>query len=143
MKKPILLMFLYAISIFSFEGYWYTKGRESVIEIKQTGSTYSGRIVWLKESLDREGNPWKDSENPKKSLRNRPLLGLPLLWKFRKKKKSLVGGRIYDPESGKTYSCTISKKGNRLAVRGFIGVSLLGRTEFWTPCQELPGEVAQ
>lgn len=138
MKKPILLMFFYVITIFSFEGYWYTKGKESIIEIKQTGSTYSGRIVWLEERLDKAGNPWRDSENPKRSLRNRQLLGLPLLSKFRKKKKKLVGGKIYDPESGKTYSCTISKKGSRLAVRGFIGLSLLGRTEFWTPCNKLP-----
>ena len=42
------------------------------------------------------------------------------------------GGKIYDPESGKTYSCNMSLTGNELKVRGYVGVSLLGRTETWT-----------
>ncbi len=43
------------------------------------------------------------------------------------------GGKIYDPESGKTYKCKLTLiDPNRLEVRGFIGFSLLGRTEVWT-----------
>lgn len=42
-------------------------------------------------------------------------------------------GDIYDPESGKTYSCYLSlKDNNTLKVRGYIGVSLFGRSETWT-----------
>jgi uncharacterized protein (DUF2147 family) len=41
-------------------------------------------------------------------------------------------GTIYDPKNGKTYSCIIRQKGNKLSVRGYIGVSLIGRTTTWT-----------
>jgi uncharacterized protein (DUF2147 family) len=42
------------------------------------------------------------------------------------------GGTIYDPENGKTYNCKIAiRDGNKLDVRGYIGISLLGRTETW------------
>lgn len=143
MKKPGMYILLFVVSLFAFEGYWYTKGKESIVEIKQMGATYSGRIVWLKESQDKHGNLWRDSKNPKVELRSRSLLGLPLLSRFRKKNRRLVSGTIYDPESGKTYNCTISKEGKRLAVRGFIGISLLGRTEYWTLCTSIPEEVIQ
>ncbi|MFZ5907440.1 MAG: DUF2147 domain-containing protein [Nitrospirota bacterium] len=42
------------------------------------------------------------------------------------------GGKIYDPQNGKTYSCKIKLEGQKLRVRGFIGFSLLGRTAVWT-----------
>jgi uncharacterized protein (DUF2147 family) len=42
------------------------------------------------------------------------------------------GGTIYDPKSGKTYSCKMTLKGDKLDIRGFVGLSLLGRTETWT-----------
>ena len=40
-------------------------------------------------------------------------------------------GRIYDPNKGKTYSCKAKLKGNELHIRGFIGVSVFGRTTVW------------
>ncbi len=43
------------------------------------------------------------------------------------------GGRIYDPKSGNTYSCKGElRNNNTLALRGFVGVSLIGRTDTWT-----------
>jgi uncharacterized protein (DUF2147 family) len=41
-------------------------------------------------------------------------------------------GKIYDPKNGKTYSCKITHKGNTLDLRGFVGISLIGRTSTWT-----------
>jgi uncharacterized protein (DUF2147 family) len=47
--------------------------------------------------------------------------------------KMWAGGKIYDPENGKTYSCKMVLDGEQyLKVRGYIGISLLGRTEIWT-----------
>ncbi|MBN1327649.1 MAG: DUF2147 domain-containing protein, partial [Candidatus Cloacimonetes bacterium] len=51
---------------------------------------------------------------------------------FRQKGYKWKGGTIYDPESGKTYSCTMKLSGDQLEIRGFIGISLLGRTEVWS-----------
>ncbi|MBC7867421.1 MAG: DUF2147 domain-containing protein [Gloeobacteraceae cyanobacterium ES-bin-316] len=48
-------------------------------------------------------------------------------------KDKWVNGKIYDPSSGKTYSCTMKIEGlNTLEIRGYIGISLFGKTELWT-----------
>ncbi len=66
--------------------------------------------------------------------RNRPILGLINIWGFTYKGKNLwEEGNIYDPKNGNTYSSTIKMpNANTLEVRGFIGVSLIGRTDTWT-----------
>jgi uncharacterized protein (DUF2147 family) len=42
-----------------------------------------------------------------------------------------VDGTIYDPKNGKTYSCKMTCKGKKLDIRGYIGISLIGRTTTW------------
>ena len=42
-----------------------------------------------------------------------------------------VNGRIYDPETGKTYKSEMSSEGNTLSLRGYIGFKALGRSETW------------
>ena len=66
-------------------------------------------------------------------LKNRPLLGLRILWDLKKDGAQWSGGKILDPESGKIYKCSIALEegGKRLRIRGFIGFSLLGRTQYW------------
>jgi uncharacterized protein (DUF2147 family) len=54
-----------------------------------------------------------------------------LLHGFTFKDGSYMDGTIYDPQSGKTYDCKISLNGNNLKVRGYVGISLFGRTEFF------------
>jgi uncharacterized protein (DUF2147 family) len=46
-----------------------------------------------------------------------------------------TGGEIYDPKSGKTYSCNMKLKANKLEIRGYVGLSLFGRTTTWTRYQ--------
>ena len=64
-------------------------------------------------------------------MQNRDLLGLEFLTKFEYDDGVYDGGEIYDPETGKTYSCKMSLDGNTLKVRGYIGISLFGRTEYF------------
>jgi uncharacterized protein (DUF2147 family) len=66
-------------------------------------------------------------------LRNRPLIGLVVLWDLRKDGAQWSGGKVLDPESGKIYKCFISLEdgGRKLKVRGFVGFSLVGRTQYW------------
>jgi len=59
-------------------------------------------------------------------------MDLVILKGFIKKGNVYDDGTIYDPKSGKTYSCTMTLKGNNLAIRGYVGVSLLGRTSTWS-----------
>lgn len=115
-------------------GTWFNGEKSSKIQIyKTTAGNYAGKIVWLKEPNDEKGVAKLDAKNPDKKLRDRALMNLVILTGLNHKgKNNFDGGKIYDPKSGNTYSC----KGelvdaNTLKLRGFIGVSLIGRTDTW------------
>jgi uncharacterized protein (DUF2147 family) len=114
-------------------GTWWTAGKESTVEIYKAANEYQGKITWLKIPLDEKGNIKTDPKNPKAELRNRKRLGMIILVDLVKTgQNEWSKGTIYDPKSGNTYKCTIKMKDNNtLLLRGFIGVSLLGRTETW------------
>ncbi len=112
---------------------WYNEEKTAKIEIS-TGSDgkFYGKVVWLKVP-NVDGKPKVDKNNPDKARRNDPLMGLQLLKGFKKNgANSYEDGTIYDPKNGKTYSCKMTLKDNKLSVRGYIGFSLLGRTTVWT-----------
>lgn len=116
------------------EGIWFNEEKTAKVQIYLANDhKFWGKIVWLKEPL-RDGKPKTDINNPKKNARNQPLIGLPLLRSFEKDgDKKYTDGEIYDPKNGKTYSCTITyKNDNELSVRGYIGISMIGRTTTWT-----------
>lgn len=115
-------------------GEWFTDGKEAVIRIyKNRHGFYFGRITWLKEPNEANGKPKVDSENPNPELRNQPILDLVILRGFKFENGRWTNGTIYDPDNGKTYRCTIRMENNNtLNVRGFIGVSALGRSTTWT-----------
>ena len=95
---------------------------------------FCGKILWVDESEKNRPIPYRDIENPDKSLRDRTLAGLPFLKGFEfDGDDKWEDGKIYDPENGKTYSCYMKLKDeSTLEVRGFIGFSWIGRTEVWT-----------
>jgi uncharacterized protein (DUF2147 family) len=116
-------------------GDWLTengKGRVRIFKTKQ--GSYVGKIIWLREPNNEEGKPKVDRNNPDESQRTRPIMGLFVLRDFVHDAKNVWhNGKIYDPESGNDYSCTMTLvEPNKLEVRGYIGVSLFGRTSVWT-----------
>lgn len=114
-------------------GKWLNKDKEAHIQISKKGNKYYGKLVWLKNPTDAAGKAKKDVNNPKENLKDRSLLGLEILKDFVFNDGTWEDGTIYDPKSGKTYSCKMTLDGNnKLNVRGFVGVSLLGRTDTWT-----------
>jgi len=116
-------------------GVWKTGEGNAIVRIYKNGEKYQGKIVWLKEPNDPEtGKPKLDKNHPDESIRTRPILGLINIWGFTYKEKNVwEDGNIYDPKNGNTYSCSIKMINSKiLEVRGFIGVSLLGRTDTWT-----------
>jgi uncharacterized protein (DUF2147 family) len=66
-------------------------------------------------------------------MKDRPVIGLRILWDLRKDGEQWSGGKVLDPNNGKVYKCFIVMEdgGKKLRVRGFIGFSLLGRTQYW------------
>jgi uncharacterized protein (DUF2147 family) len=108
-------------------GEWLSAEKDGRIQIYKQGNTFFGKIVWGKE-------PRKDTNNPDASLRSRDLMGVVILKDFQfDGDDTWAGGSIYDPNNGKTYSCKMKLNNpNSLNIRGFIGISLLGRTTVWS-----------
>ncbi len=119
-------------------GIWFNEEKDAKIEMYKDGNKYFGKIVWLEEPIDPEtGKPKLDDENPDEELQKRPVMGLLLVkdFTFDADDSEWDDGEIYDPKSGNTYSCYMKfDDGNRdkLKVRGYIGVSWIGRTTYWT-----------
>src|ERR1700753_3237137 len=115
------------------EGLWYNDIKSAKIEItKSSDGKFYGKVVWLKEPL-KNGKPKVNELNEAPKLRTRPRLGLPVLAGFVKDgDEKYDDGTIYDPNNGKTYSCKITYKGSTLDIRGYIGISLFGRTTVWS-----------
>lgn len=108
-------------------GEWLAESKDGKVLIYKQGEKYFGKISWGKD-VDK-----KDVNNPVEKLRTQAIVGLVILKGFEFTGKAWEDGTIYDPKSGKTYSSTIKmKKPNELDIRGYVGISLLGRTTTWT-----------
>lgn len=115
-------------------GVWLTGSGKGKIKIyKDNNQRYHGKIVWLKEPKYEDGTPKIDKNNPDEARRKDPLLGLQNLRNFvYAGENKWEEGQIYDPENGNDYNCKMELvDANTLEVRGFIGISLFGRTDTW------------
>ena len=115
-------------------GIWLEEEKQSKIEIYKKNNSFFGKIIWLKEPLDKHGNEKLDKENPNQLLRNKPIKGLVIINDLKYKKKGeWTEGEIYDARSGKTYSLEVyMKNSNELELRGYIGLTLFGKSTSWT-----------
>lgn len=114
-------------------GKWLNASGEAHIQIYPNNGKYFGKISWLKVPNESDGKPKIDKNNPNTSQAKNPILGLVILKDFAFSDGVWEGGTIYDPKTGKTYSCKISSQGpDKINVRGYVGFSMLGRTESWT-----------
>ena len=117
-------------------GIWLSENKDGKVEIYRTGNKYFGKLIWSKHMYEADGKKSrKDEKNSNPQLRNRNLKDLVMLTNLTYDDGVWSGGKIYDPASGKTYSCTMKLDGNTLNIRGFIGISLIGKTSAWTRVQ--------
>jgi uncharacterized protein (DUF2147 family) len=104
---------------------------KSVVSIWVENNKLYGRIQKIMDPDLKDPNPTcQDCTGDQKGKR---VIGLRILWDLRKDGDGWSGGSILDPESGKIYKCLLSVEdgGKKLKVRGYLGVSLLGRTQYW------------
>ncbi len=129
----LLLFFTTALAQNRFLGKWKTIDDEtgkpvSVVEIFESRGKLYGKIV----ELYNPKNVHRKCENCLGDDKNKPLLGLIVIKGLTRNGHEYGNGKILDPKQGKLYKCTLSLDGHdRLKVRGFIGVSLIGRTQIW------------
>lgn len=114
-------------------GKWTTVDDESgqaksIVEIfKKSDGKYYGKIIKLLQKPENN-----NCVNCKDDRKNKPLIGLEIIRGIKKSGDEFSGGIITDPKSGKSYKCTITRDGEKLNVRGYMGISLIGRTQTWT-----------
>jgi uncharacterized protein (DUF2147 family) len=146
LKKTILQMALVLSAVLGLnavalaqadpiEGVWLNQEKDAKIQIyKARDGLFYGKIIWLKEPME-NGIAKLDKKNPKDERKKQPILGLLILKQFEKDGNTYDDGTVYDPTNGKTYDATITYKGKTLALRGYVGISLFGRTTTWQRTQ--------
>jgi len=138
-----LLLFLVFIGSTHFTGFtnadsiigvWKNGTGKGHIQIYKHNNKYHGKIIWLKEAIDAQtGKPKVDRKNADPAQRNKPLIGLVMLKDFVYEDGEWKDGRIYNPSDGKEYRAYMKMEDNKtLTVRGYVGISLLGKTDVWT-----------
>ncbi len=138
-KKLAVLFLLFAstLSVFAQKkddilGKWLNSSGEGQIEIFKKGEKYFGKLIWIKDPNDEKGKPKLDVKNPNANLRTKPILGLEIVKDFVFEDEKWTDGKVYDPKTGKSYSGNMSLENpNQLNMRGYVGISLIGRTEVW------------
>lgn len=108
-------------------GEWLSEAKDGRVQIYKVGEKFFGKVVWGKDGSR------KDANNPDPKLKEQNIIGSVILKNFDFTGKAWEEGTVYDPNNGKTYSCTMKMPDvNTLSIRGFIGISLLGRSTTWT-----------
>ncbi|TGK20681.1 DUF2147 domain-containing protein [Leptospira fluminis] len=137
----VLAAFLVSDSLFAqpapVVGKWKTIDDEdgaekSVVEVYEQGGKIYGKIVSLRDPNDKDGKP-KVCTKCEGADKDKPVVGLVIIKGLSVDGDEFTGGTIMDPNNGKIYKCKLKSVdgGKKLNVRGFIGFSLIGRTQTW------------
>ena len=157
LKKGIVIFSFFMISQSGFSqtisGFWQTVSDKtghvtSVLKIwpvtktkNAMAATYYGKIIKI---YDVDGAKTTDRcLNCSGQFYNKPILGMPVVYGMKKESNNYYSdGKILDPKSGSLYSCNmkLSKTGKELTVRGYIGFSLLGRSQKWYRVKRVHGK---
>ena len=138
MKKILILVVLFiSCAIYSQNksvlGKWKTIDDEtgkakSIVEIYEKSGKIYGKVIEILDNLHKNDLCKECSDEDV----NKPILGITVIKGLSKDGNEYNSGKILDPKNGKLYQCFITLAGNdKLKVRGYIGVSLLGRTQYW------------
>lgn len=138
MKKILIVVLLFISCVFysqnkSVLGKWKTIDDEtgkakSIVEIYEKSGKIYGKVIEILDTVHKN-NLCKECSGEDA---NKPILGIIVIKGLTRDGKEYNSGKILDPKNGKLYQCFITLVGNdKLKVRGYIGISLLGRTQYW------------
>lgn len=101
-----------------------------ILELYEQDGMVNGKLLKILKSDTKQKNPM--CVNCTDDRKDQPVIGMEVVRGLRKKGKYWSGGRLLDPHTGKTYKCYLELiNENKLKARGYIGISLLGRTQYW------------
>lgn len=119
-------------------GRWQTIDDEtgkpkSIVEIKEVNGELQGSVV----ELINPSKPNPTCEKCEGDRKDKPIQGMTILWGIKKDGNGWGDGKILDPQKGKVYGAKLEPEagGQKLKVRGYLGVSALGRTQEWVRAQ--------
>ena len=143
-RKGILGLVLSLASVTAFsatiEGFWHsiddrTGEKLSIVEIRKgADGTFRGKILYRYPVPG--GVALTHCTKCPPPYTNKPLVGMETFFGFKQDEKNpnlYMDGRLLEPKSGKIYKgkANLSADGKRLRLRGYVGVSALGRTQIW------------
>ena len=142
MKKLFNLIVTLVISTSAFGqkdailGVWYNEEKDAKVKIFKKGAEYFGKIIWIEKDENADGSALKlDLKNPDPEKRKRGIVGSLILTdlEWDASDKEWDDGEIYDPKSGNTYDVYAKLESpDELYLKGYVGVSFLGRSTTWT-----------
>lgn len=114
-------------------GVWINPKESVAVEVERCAGRLCGRIVWIDEPRNADGELKRDRHNPDPQRRDALLCGLRILGGFKPDGDgSWRDGWVYNPDEGKTYHGRLTLQGeDRLEVRGYVLVPLFGRSQTW------------
>jgi len=120
-------------------GTWLNADQKGKIALRECeDNTLCGNIVWLKDAVDEQGQPWRDRLNPESKLRARQVVGMNVLINAKKIGPNTWQGYIYDPEVGKIYYLKHLKLGqDKVEIKGCLKSGWPCRTKYWTRTQPI------
>ena len=121
------------------DGLWLVQEKDAHVRIGLFRGAHNGRIVWVRDSLDTQGRLRHDTKNPDAALRGRLMRDLVMVSDLAPTSADSTQwkARVYDPRNGHTYAAHLTLEGpDRLKLRGYVGISLFGRTAHWTRVAE-------
>ncbi len=116
-------------------GEWFAPDKDGKFLFYKDKGKYYGKLIWIKETKDEQGNLKVDKKNPDPAKRNNPMVGTVIFSDFKWDSEELkwVDGKVYDARSGDTWSCEIRLPSNLvLEVRGYLVFSWLGKSAYFT-----------
>lgn len=122
-------------------GLWITAQKATIVEFYKVGDKYNGKAVWSKQK-DKSGKPLKDVNNPDRAKRNNPIVGTDLITglTYNAKTDTYEGGRIYQPQTGKSFNCKVKLDKNKNAINITGGSGFISKTLTWTRTTGVPGK---
>lgn len=115
----------------SIIGVWEMTDKSAKMEVFKSGDEYQAKLLWGKDIVNENGSSKKDIKNPDKKLQNRDIVGITYLTGLKYDDGEYDKGRIYNSANGKIYKCYVWIKKEKLYLRGYLGMRILGQTTEW------------